>query len=840
MDKVKAFGKLSPAARAFAIVASERVIARRVLGLRGRSSQPAIDLLSSDMALVREHVPEIIDSELNIMLALVQQLEILDPKTLVKSMDRNPGHVVLAFVFFWTIAQALLLLDDPDLIPGATPAESSSRPNILSAGLRNEYRNESESGRILIKLATDERSEFHRIAEVNHAFERFMEVVEDLWRGAGSFAPPVRFDLLFPNWRHRTLQSHSLRIDPKPVTRLLMGKTLYGDRKHVWLRELLQNALDAIEMRRSNQEDISYEPSVDIEMHDDKTVILRDNGIGMSYEYIIAYLTTLGRSGWRVTRKGEADSANNAFFGRFGIGFASVFSDARSVDIRTRPAGARGVEGQSVRFSSPDRPFFIEPTVCPEGTEITVRLAESISRETFRSLIKDLFIYLPSYVHVSPEVGIANGLDEVSGAGRVDFPPSTAVYEEKIFDLEVDGRAARVKIELLDLGYYERRKSNDRDKQAVVPPASQLTICVDGVHVLSRIRLDLGRERGGYYNSYDNYPKLAGCYVTLDFTRGEAPVMPSRNEIEISEAGRTGFIGILMERVAEMLPEFMSRIIADSRTPNSTREVFLDCAGRLTGESHANSRPDGYAGPVREKVAELYRAMCPVRIVRLESGPRIENSAVRYLDDVHRSGCRVVVTHSLAESGLFAAFARSKGYAEWVEARDEREVRIIRQAWRYQEPLDIFVHEKEIFAYISDFMDEVRDCRIVALLRGDYAVMKSHLFGESLYLQIPQIRGAVTKEMGAQRRREEIDRGVSPRVAFNWNHPIIVAIEEFLADCSEREVASITHWLDSFCDGVVEDKSVRVPAAKWVTQRASLEQLLGRRLRKYDLRDLRM
>lgn len=837
-DKVKALAQLRPQALAFAAVCCEQTIARRVVGLPGRSQQPAMDLVLSDFTILGSRVPEVTTAELDIIKALAQTLLITDPDTLVDSADRAREPVVLVFLFLWGLAQTVLLLDHPELMPGAGE-EVAARPNILSTGLS------SESGRIWIRLATDERSEFHLIAEINHAFERFMEIVEDLWRRAHAIAPPVRLDLQTPRWRYRTLQSHSLKIDPRPVTRLLMGKTLYGDRRHVWLRELLQNAQDAVEMRRTVQEDGNYEPQVDIEMVDSRTIIVRDNGIGMSYQYITAYLATLGRSGWRV--QGKDDSSYNAFFGRFGIGFASVFSEARSVDIKTRPAGSRGVEGYSVRFSSPDRPFFIEPAVCAEGTEITVRLTESLTSTAFSKLINDLFVYLPSSVHVRPEVNLPDGLSAVSGAGRVEIPPSTAAYVEEIFEVEVDDHPARMKIELLDTSHYERQQSHDKQSGGQRVPSlggSQFTICVDGVHVQSKAHLDLKQieTQEPRQKSYTTYPKFQGCYVTLDFARGEAPVLPSRNQIEFTGDGRTEFINTLIRKVAELVPALLDTAIAGVKTPATTREVFLDCANYLLGDRYAGSEQRSTAPDhvLRQRIANLYATKCPVRITRLGDGVRGQNEkSFRYLTDAFQSDCRVATTRSVAEAGVFAAYARSKGIDQWIEVRDERELGFLRRAWKYQEKISTFEKEKEIFAYIQEFMEEIREGKIFHLLRGDYAVMKSNVLGNSMFLRIPELNNSATRETGARQRRSDTDPILRPRVAFNWNHPIVHAMEEHLETASDVEAKALKLWLDTFCDGVVEDKTIRVPAAKWADLRVALGDMLGKSFVSYDLGDLR-
>lgn len=103
----------------------------------------------------------------------------------------------------------------------------------------------------------------------------------------------------------------------------ILSNHLY-DEKDVYIRELLQNATDAIRARKK------LDPSIEGEIHvslsgkaDEKTLILEDNGIGLTEEEVHAFLATIANSS-KGEKKFEGQEAND-FIGRFGIGLLSCF-----------------------------------------------------------------------------------------------------------------------------------------------------------------------------------------------------------------------------------------------------------------------------------------------------------------------------------------------------------------------------------------------------------------------------------------------------------------------------------------------------------------------------------
>jgi len=170
------------------------------------------------------------------------------------------------------------------------------------------------------------------------------------------------------------------------VTQLLdlMIHSLYSN-KEIFLRELISNASDAADKLRfeATTDDALFEGESDlhvyIEMNEDaRTITVRDNGIGMNHDEVIANIGTIASSGTRqFFDKLTGDSKNDAhLIGQFGVGFYSSFLVADHVTLETRRAGLTHEHG--VRWESTGDGNYTIETVerAMRGTEITLHLRE--------------------------------------------------------------------------------------------------------------------------------------------------------------------------------------------------------------------------------------------------------------------------------------------------------------------------------------------------------------------------------------------------------------------------------------------------------------------------------
>lgn len=171
------------------------------------------------------------------------------------------------------------------------------------------------------------------------------------------------------------------------VARLLhlMIHSLYSN-PEIFLRELIANASDAADKLRfealSHPDLLEGGSELGIWVETDEkahTITVRDNGIGMSRDEVIANLGTIARSGTAEFLKTlSGDQKKDAqLIGQFGVGFYSAFVVADRVQVFTRRAGLPTSEG--VHWESKGEGEFTVETVerGARGTEIVLHLRES-------------------------------------------------------------------------------------------------------------------------------------------------------------------------------------------------------------------------------------------------------------------------------------------------------------------------------------------------------------------------------------------------------------------------------------------------------------------------------
>ena len=162
----------------------------------------------------------------------------------------------------------------------------------------------------------------------------------------------------------------------------LMIHSLYSNRE-IFLRELISNAADACDKLRyaALDNDALYEGDSELRIEiehdrDAKTITLRDNGIGMNREDVIANLGTIARSGTAEFLKqlsGEQQK-DAKLIGQFGVGFYSGFIVADEIAVRTRKAGTEAAEGVEWRSKGEGEFTVADIERAQHGTEIILHL----------------------------------------------------------------------------------------------------------------------------------------------------------------------------------------------------------------------------------------------------------------------------------------------------------------------------------------------------------------------------------------------------------------------------------------------------------------------------------
>ena len=196
----------------------------------------------------------------------------------------------------------------------------------------------------------------------------------------------------------------------------LVIHSLYSN-KDIFLRELISNSSDAIDKLRfnalSDKKLIKEEADYRIKLftdNDAKTLVIDDNGIGMTKDELEANIGTIASSGTRKfmdeVKKGNTTD-NPELIGQFGVGFYSAFMVADKVTLKTRPAGS---DESWTWESSGDGSYEITAGGRDKrGTEITLHLKEDckdyIVEFRLRQIIKKYsdFVEYPILMDITRE-----------------------------------------------------------------------------------------------------------------------------------------------------------------------------------------------------------------------------------------------------------------------------------------------------------------------------------------------------------------------------------------------------------------------------------------------------
>ena len=180
-----------------------------------------------------------------------------------------------------------------------------------------------------------------------------------------------------------TTETRPFEAEVAQVLRLVTH-SLYSH-KEIFLRELVSNASDACDKLRFEAIgkpellDGGDELHIDIEYdRDAKTLTVRDNGIGMDHDEIIANLGSIASSGTRrflESLSGE-QQADARLIGQFGVGFYSAFVVADKVTVLSRRAGTEAKNG--VRWQSDGRGEYslAAEGIAARGTSVILHLKE--------------------------------------------------------------------------------------------------------------------------------------------------------------------------------------------------------------------------------------------------------------------------------------------------------------------------------------------------------------------------------------------------------------------------------------------------------------------------------
>jgi hypothetical protein len=188
----------------------------------------------------------------------------------------------------------------------------------------------------------------------------------------------------------RPVDARLLVSDVPRIVENLGGSKLYGNDPTVALRELIQNAADAVQARRKYQKRPADWGLIKVGLlsEDDQVwLVVEDDGIGMSEQVLTGPLLDFGTSFWRSSLALDEFpglmAAGMHAIGRFGIGFFSVFMLGPVVRVYSRRCDKGQDTGRLLEFrdGTSARPILspvpAEPVPIDGGTRVEVLLKDN-------------------------------------------------------------------------------------------------------------------------------------------------------------------------------------------------------------------------------------------------------------------------------------------------------------------------------------------------------------------------------------------------------------------------------------------------------------------------------
>jgi molecular chaperone HtpG len=229
---------------------------------------------------------------------------------------------------------------------------------------------------------------------------------------------------------------YSFQAEIKQLLHLL-SHSLYQSRE-IAIRELVSNASDALDKMRfvALTEEQYREPGpleIIIEANEERNeLIIRDNGIGMNEEELVANLGTIARSGSGEFLKAVTNQVNSkpdlSLIGQFGVGFYSAFMLADRVTVRTRSYKEEaGREWESDGTGT----FSVTPVADPidRGTAVILHLKEDAKEFASPGRVKAIIERYSSFVPHPIRLGA--GGDVINHQKPIWVEPRNQVSDEQ-------------------------------------------------------------------------------------------------------------------------------------------------------------------------------------------------------------------------------------------------------------------------------------------------------------------------------------------------------------------------------------------------------------------------
>ncbi len=327
-----------------------------------------------------------------------------------------------------------------------TSAAEWSKHRALSPIVIEDFQ---ETSRCLkIRGATDDHRVYAALEDLREYCDSQLRLSNGL---LNELEPRYQPHLLHLDWKVESKGFEPITVrfefERQAMIKVLSDEIYRGDH-YVFLRELLQNSIDAIRLRsalhQTRKTGVIFDGAIHVKVehyHDDCTIVhWTDNGCGMNTFIVRNYLTVAGRSFYR-SEDFQKLGVQLDPISRFGVGIISCFMVGERLEITTRqdPQLEPTAEALKIEVHNPKRHLRIQRLVPndlpPVGTTIKVFIgsfpAKGEGKSTPEMLnvtkyLKDIagFVEFPIYV-------------EEGGKRTLILHPERARSIKKVTDWEI-------------------------------------------------------------------------------------------------------------------------------------------------------------------------------------------------------------------------------------------------------------------------------------------------------------------------------------------------------------------------------------------------------------------
>ncbi len=429
----------------------------------------------------------------------------------------------------------------------------------------------------------------------------------------------------------------------------VIKKFLYSDHE-IFLRELVSNAVDATQKLKTLSSKGEFQGTLgDLTIHisadqENKTLTIRDRGIGMTADEIDRYINQIAFSG---AEEFLAKYKDQSIIGHFGLGFYSSFMVADRVEIFTQ---SYKEDAPSVHWTCDGSPEYEMEELAEKrerGTEIVLHLSDDCKEYCEEQKVQEL---LKKYCHFLP-VEIAFGKVKEWKDGKY-----VATDKDNIIN-NVEPLWTRKPTEITEEQYkafYSELYPMSDEPLFNIHMNIDYPFNLTGILYFPKINSNIELQKNKiqlYCNQVfvtDQVEGIVPEYLTLLHGVIDSPDIPlnvSRSYLQ-SDSNVKKISGYITRKVADRLKELFTTMRPDYEQKWDDLKVFIQY-GMLTDEKFAEKAEDFML--LKSTESKYFTVKEYLDIVKENQTDKNDNIVLLYVDDV-------LDKHSFVEA------AKSKGY----------------------------------------------------------------------------------------------------------------------------------------------------------------------------------